>query len=487
MQSDSGSHERFGAHNPEFTVPGLAKESPWNQKSLVRKYPPLKEDTSCDVVVIGAGIAGLSCAYRLVREGKDVVLLESRVRGGGQTGKCNLIPQFVRDKANGIGTLLCCYASPDTHSFFKQHFQIFLLSIFVGRTTAHIMTWLDDYYFECMSMHGDEKTRLVGESLLAAVDWIENTCKEEGIECEFNRVDGILYPHEDSEIKTLEQELDAAHKAGLKDTKMVDLGRGPEVGGIGQALVFPRDADFHPLKYLDGLAEAIVKRGGRIFEGTKAWTVENDVVETEHGKKIRCDHIVLATNSPINHNLAVHARQLPYRSYVVGILCPRSAFARANYWSTEGERSREALVRSFSIPVAFSQSVIGLRNAASCSHFISRIYDLKLTVIFLSYLSLDLTHAEPYTYTRAVDWDKDNYMIIVGGQDHKIGNNPSYDVYAELENHARQRWTGLRETALRWSGKQHLSLIQFSPIGPTLFQFICCMFVRSDNSISFLY
>lgn len=80
-------------------------------------------------------------------------------------------------------------------------------------------------------------------------------------------------------------------------------------------------------------------------------------METEDGKKVHCKHIVLATNSPINHNLAVHSRQAAYRSYVVGLLVPKESFARKDYWST----------------------------------------------------------ADPYNYVRAADeWDEKNYMVIVG-------------------------------------------------------------------------
>ena len=59
----------------------------------------------------------------------------------------------------------------------------------------------------------------------------------------------------------------------------MDLGGGPEVGKIGEALVFPGCADFQPLLYLNGLAEAVVKYGGKIYEHSR-------VMQTK-GKKAR--------------------------------------------------------------------------------------------------------------------------------------------------------------------------------------------------------
>eukprot|EP00887_Chlorella_sp_A99_P007470 scaffold2.g7470.t1 len=298
-----------------------------------------------------AGIAGLSCAYNLVKEGKRVVVLESRVIGGGMT----------------------------------------------GRSTAHIMNWLDDYYYECISMHGLEKSKLVAESLGKAADWIEAVTREEGIECKFRRVDGFLYPHATGEspmptsaTSALRKELEACHKLGMTNVEMVDLGGGPEVGGIHEALRFPNNADFHPLMYLDGLAKAVERRGGRIYERTKYWTAEGGTVLIEGSDAtVRCNAVVLATCSPINHNLAVHARQLPYRTYAVGMLIRKDQFRLADYWDT----------------------------------------------------------AEPYHYVRADDWDEEHYLLIVGGEDHKTGSLWPYNPYERLEKYARSRWTAVMEPA----------------------------------------
>ena len=61
----------------------------------------------------------------------------------------------------------------------------------------------------------------------------------------------------------------------------VDLGGQRTVGGIREALLFPGCADFQPLYYLNGLADAIVnKYGGRIFE-------HSQVMQTK-GKQVSC-------------------------------------------------------------------------------------------------------------------------------------------------------------------------------------------------------
>ena len=67
-------------------MPGLSPESPWNQKALDIKYSPLAEDLTADVVVIGAGIAGLTCAYQLAKEGGWVGGWAGGWEGGWSSG-----------------------------------------------------------------------------------------------------------------------------------------------------------------------------------------------------------------------------------------------------------------------------------------------------------------------------------------------------------------------------------------------------------------
>lgn len=67
------------------------------KEGLIRSYPSLAEDLSCDVVVIGAGITGALIAYHLVEAGADVVVLDRRDVGGGSTSASTALLQYEVD------------------------------------------------------------------------------------------------------------------------------------------------------------------------------------------------------------------------------------------------------------------------------------------------------------------------------------------------------------------------------------------------------
>ena len=149
--------------------------------------------STADVCVVGAGIAGMTTGYLLARAGKSVVVLDDGFIGGGMT----------------------------------------------GRTTAHLVTALDDRYFELARLHGEESARLAAESHAAAIDQIERIVQTEKLDCEFERLDGYLFVPPGESKKILDRELEAAHRAGLADLEIVE--RAPiESYDSGQALRFPR-------------------------------------------------------------------------------------------------------------------------------------------------------------------------------------------------------------------------------------------------------
>ncbi len=250
----------------------------------------LNEKLRADVVIVGAGIAGLTTAYLLARQGKKVVVLDDKTIGDGNT----------------------------------------------NRTTAHLASAIDDRFYEMERLHGEAGARLAYESHAGAIDKIEEIIKSENIDCDFSRLDGFLFaPHGES-TDELKKELAAAKRAGVVGVEMVD--RAPLSSfDTGTALRFPHQGQFHVLKYLSGLARAIEKNGGRIFTGTHAEKIEGGaqaLVTTTHGQTVTADAVVVATNTPVNDIFAIHTKQAPYRTYAIGARLPAGSVTKALYWDT---------------------------------------------------------------------------------------------------------------------------------------------------------
>ena len=190
-------------------------------------YASLGQSTAADVCIVGAGIAGMTTAYLLAREGKNVVVLDDGPVGGGMT----------------------------------------------QRTTAHLTNAIDDRYLSIERLHGPDGARLAADSHTAAIDRIEQIVREERIDCDFERLDGYLVAARGTPADFLDRELKAAQRAGLVD---VAAAARPPGGAFetGRCLRFPRQGQFHPAKYLAGLARALERHGGRIFCSTHAASVE---------------------------------------------------------------------------------------------------------------------------------------------------------------------------------------------------------------------
>jgi glycine/D-amino acid oxidase-like deaminating enzyme len=85
-----------------------------------------------------------------------------------------------------------------------------------ARTTAHLATELDDFYSELIKVRGEEEARIYYDSQVAAVNRIEAICRDEGIDADFARLDGYLFPAEESHIPELREEYDACQQLGVE-------------------------------------------------------------------------------------------------------------------------------------------------------------------------------------------------------------------------------------------------------------------------------
>ena len=264
--------------------------SVWGTSADAPNASPRASDRTAGVAVVGAGIAGLSTAYELARSGEKVTILDRGSIGGGMT----------------------------------------------ARTTAHLASALDDYYHVLIAGHGIETARQVCRAQTDAIDRIETIVREERIDCDFRRLDGYLLRAPETEPEVLDKEYEAARQVGL-DVVWAEAAPVPSAP-TGRCLRFLNQARFHPLKYLNGLVRCLERHGAELYSGT----IVNDVAEQEDGtvlvhtasgRVVRARACVVATNSPF-HEVQVHFKQAPYRTYAVAGRVPRGSVEDALFWDT---------------------------------------------------------------------------------------------------------------------------------------------------------
>ncbi|MEO7649518.1 MAG: FAD-dependent oxidoreductase [Bryobacteraceae bacterium] len=264
-------------------------QSLWMRQEDVPRFEPLQGNLQTDVCVVGTGIAGLTTAYLLAREGRSVVMLEAGALAAGES----------------------------------------------SRTTAHLSFALDDRFYELETLFGQDGARKAYESHARAVELIEEIVTGEKIDCEFTRLDGYLFAPPADNTNELSREYAAATRAGLR---VEQLEQTPlKTFNTGPCLRFADQAQFNPLRYLAALARKITELGSKIYTHTRVEKVtggETPSVETKRGDRVRASAVVLATNTPIHDNLTIHARQAPYRTYAIGASIPWDAIPRALYWDT---------------------------------------------------------------------------------------------------------------------------------------------------------
>ena len=333
----------------------------WKAEFEPLPYVPLDSDAACDLVVVGSGIAGLSSAYEAARFGAKVVVIDRGDITGGMT----------------------------------------------ARTTAHLVSEIDDRYFDLIKAVGEDSARLYHESQVAAINRIEAICQEEGIEADFARLPGYLVPADPSYRQELEQEYDACRKLGV-DVEWSEAAPVP-LPDRTRALKFSGQGRFHPLKYCAGLALAIQKRGGQLYSHTAYVGHDEDgdgvVIKTTAGNRIRAGAALFATNVPVNDRVKVHTKQVPMRTYAIAGRIPSGSVEDALVWDS----------------------------------------------------------LWPYHYVRLQPAGDGQDWLIVGGEDHRSGTaNDMEDRFEKLEAWARERFPHFEKAEHRWSG-QVMEPVDFLP------------------------
>jgi glycine/D-amino acid oxidase-like deaminating enzyme/nitrite reductase/ring-hydroxylating ferredoxin subunit len=264
-------------------------------------------------------------------------------------------------------------------------------------TSAHLSNAIDAGYVEMERLHGVEGARIVAASHTAAIDCIEKIVGDERMACDFERVDGYLFQGQSDWDP--DEELAAARRARVPGVALVS-GAPLESFDTGPCVIFPRQAQFDPLKYLSGVARAIQRAGGRIYTGTHVDEIQGGAsAEVRAGKHIvRTRGVVVATNTPVNDRVAIHTKQAPYMTYVIGLRIPSGSVTAALYWDAE----------------------------------------------------------DPYHYVRVVSGAAagGDDLLLVGGEDHKSGQaDDTAERHGRLEDWARHRFPTVKDCEFVWGGQ----------------------------------
>jgi glycine/D-amino acid oxidase-like deaminating enzyme len=178
-----------------------------------------------DVVVIGGGFTGLSCALEVARRGGDVVLLEAGEIGGAASGR------------NGGQ----CNAG-----FFHD-------------------------YASVIKLHGAEVARRLYQSYNAAVDTVEEIVTREKIDCSFRRVGKLKLAVSPRAFEAFKPYVDLINREADPGVYTVPPERiREEIGSdlFHGGVIYPKSAILHVGKFTVGMAEAATKHGARIHPNT---------------------------------------------------------------------------------------------------------------------------------------------------------------------------------------------------------------------------
>ena len=299
-----------------------------------------------DVLIAGGGITGLSTALLLQKAGKKCVIAEMHSIGFGTT----------------------------------------------SGTTAHLNNFFDTPYHTVEKDFGEENARLLATAVEEGLQLVKQNIKDYNIECDYEEKEACIFATDEKQQTLLEELVEGTKKVGLDIDYINDS---PFPIPYLKLACIRNQAQFHPVKYILGLAKAFEEAGGVIMTNCKVTSVEEGktlMIKTTSGN-ITANQLIWATHIPTGVNL-LHFRAAPYRSYVLGLILNDN-----NYPQDLG-------------------------------------YDM----------------ADPYHYYRTHTIDGQQYLVV-GGEDHKTAHEENTDVpFRKLESYVRQ-YFDVKEVAFKWSSQ----------------------------------
>ncbi|MGV1055024.1 FAD-dependent oxidoreductase [Clostridium perfringens] len=238
-------------------------KSVWSESCKFRKREALNKDIKTDVLVIGAGIAGILTAYMLKQKGRDVVVIDAAEIASGNT----------------------------------------------KNTTAKITSQHDLIYSKLITEFGEEKARQYAKANELAIKKYKEIIEDKRIECDFEEKSAYVYSL--NEVDVLKEEAKVAKNLGIDAEFVQEVNLPFKIKG---AVKFNNQAQFNPLKFLKGISNELV-----IYENTRALEIKENLVVTSGGN-ITANNIVVATHYPIMNAPGYYFMKMHQeRSYVLAL------------------------------------------------------------------------------------------------------------------------------------------------------------------------
>ncbi len=233
----------------------------WEETTAIRPFAPLDRDITTDVLIIGGGMCGILCAWKLQQAGIDYVLAEA-----------------------------------DT-----------LCSGITKNTTAKITSQHGLIYHQLIQVFGAEKAKQYLDANEAALQQYRELCRD--IDCDFETRDSYVYSLDDNRV--IQQELSALETLGFYAEYCESL---PLPFPVAGAVKFGRQAQFHPLKFVSEISKNL-----RIYEHTRV----EELIGTSaraNGHTIRASRILVTTHFPfLNKHGWYFLKLYQHRSYVLAL------------------------------------------------------------------------------------------------------------------------------------------------------------------------
>ncbi|MDB5761273.1 MAG: FAD-dependent oxidoreductase [Herminiimonas sp.] len=285
------------SEEPDAWSGGTPRHSIWSAAQQPVAFPALTSNLSVDVVIIGAGITGITAAALLSSAGRRVAVLEAMKVGHGTT----------------------------------------------GHSTGNLYAPVDESMHKLARKWGGDTVREVVQSRALAIDLIERNIAEYRLDCDFSRQPWVLYSSQamPDEIEAIENEYKAALDAGLSAHLAKDL---PLPYAVRKALVVDRQAQFHPLKYVQQLAKAIRSDDCMIFEGSPVQDIDEQKGEARvKDFTVKAQQIIMATHTPKGFNV-IQTELGAYREYAVAAALAERQLPGGIFWSAGMPKTSTRLV-----------------------------------------------------------------------------------------------------------------------------------------------